>query len=121
MAIADLHAREKLTSLKSKSALWKLREFQMENATDKISIADLLGPWVDPDWESGLVDRCRQAWGKPLRDLSNEELATLLRQKIAVEHILPIAKKRVEEKVDDNSEMYDGELKDAVEHGGKNI
>jgi CDI immunity proteins len=93
----------------------------MQNTTDSMSIADLLGPWVDPDWDSGLIDRCRHAWSKPLRDLSNEELATLLRQRVAVEHILPIAKKRVEDNADDDTEMYDGELKAAIEHSSKNI
>jgi hypothetical protein len=53
--------------------------------------------------------------------LSNEELATLLRQRVAVEHILPIAKKRVEDNADDDTEMYDGELKAAIEHSSKNI
>src|SRR6195256_4788305 len=68
----------------------------MANTTDNISVADLLGPWADPDWDSGLIDRCRTAWGKPLRDLTNQEMATLLRQRVAVEHILPLARKRVE-------------------------
>jgi hypothetical protein len=84
--------------------------------TDTNSIADLLGPWVEPDWDSGLIERCRQAWSKPLRDLSREELATLLRQRIAVEHVLPIAKRRVHDGIDDDTEMYDGELEAAIEY-----
>jgi hypothetical protein len=68
-----------------------------------------------------LIARCKQAWNKSLRDLSNEELATLLRQRIAVEHILPIARKRVENSVDDGTEMYDGELSAAIEYDGKNV
>ena len=70
----------------------------------------------EPDWDSGLIDRCRQAWSKPLRDLSREELATLLRQRIAVEHILPIARQRVQSGADDDTEMYDGELESAIEY-----
>ena len=81
---------------------------------DTISVADIVGPWVEPDWESGLIKRCRQAWSTPLRDLSREELATLLRQRIAVEHILPIARQRVESGIDDDTEMYDGELEAAI-------
>jgi hypothetical protein len=84
--------------------------------TDSNSIADLLGPWVETDWDSGLIDRCRQAWSKPLRDLSRVELATLLRQRIAVEHVLPIARQRVQSGVDDDTDMYDGELKAAIEY-----
>ncbi len=81
----------------------------------KSSIADLLGPWVEPDCDSGLIERCRNAWSKPLRELTNEELATLLRQRIAVDHVVPIAERRVQEGVDDGTEMYDGELAAAVQ------
>jgi contact-dependent growth inhibition (CDI) system CdiI-like immunity protein len=86
---------------------------------DTTSIADLLGPWVDPDSDSGLIDRCRRAWSKPLRDLTNEELATLLRQKIAVEHILPIARKKLADDIDDDTEIYDGDLQAAVDSAAK--
>jgi hypothetical protein len=88
-------------------------------STDTISIADILGPWVEPDWDSGLIARCRDAWNKPLRDLSREELATLLRQKYAVEHLLPIAKKRLADGDDDDTEMFDGELEEAIKHATK--
>lgn len=83
---------------------------------DRISIADILGPWAEPDWDSGLIDRCRRAWSRPLRELSRGELATLLRQRIAVEHVLPVARQRVQYGVDDGTEMYDGELEDAIEY-----
>jgi CDI immunity proteins len=79
------------------------------------SIADIMGPWVDPEFESGLIARCKNAWNKPLRELTNEELATMLRQKIATEHILPIAKARITEGIDDDTEMFDGELQEAIE------
>jgi hypothetical protein len=78
------------------------------------SIADILGPWVDSDWDSGLIDRCKRAWNKPLTDLTNEELATLLRQNIATEGILPIADDRIRTAFDDNTEIYDGELVEAA-------
>jgi hypothetical protein len=87
--------------------------------TDTISIADILGPWVEPDWDSGLIARCRDAWNKPLRDLSREELATLLRQKYAVEHLLPVAKKRLASGIDDDTEIFDGELAEAIEYATK--
>jgi hypothetical protein len=93
----------------------------MPDKTDKISVADILGPWVEPDWDSGLIARCRKAWNKPLQDLSREELATLLRQRFAVEHFLPIAKKRLEDGDDDDTEMFDGELTEAIEYASKAI
>jgi hypothetical protein len=86
--------------------------------TDTISIADILGPWSEPNWDSGLIARCREAWNKPVRDLSREELATLLRQRFAIEHLLPIARKKLQEE-DDNTEMFDGELAEAIEYASK--
>jgi hypothetical protein len=83
---------------------------------DTTSLAELLGPWVDSDWNSGLIERCKNAWSKPLRGLSRAELATLLRQRIAVEHLLPTAKKSLEDGVDDDTEMYEGELERAIEY-----
>ena len=90
----------------------------MADTTDNLSVADILGLWVEPDWDSGLIARCREAWKKPLRDLSREELATLLRQRYAVEHLLPIAKKRLEG-IDDDTEMFDGELQEAIEYASQ--
>ena len=83
---------------------------------DTSSLSDLIGPWIDSDWNTGLIERCKNTWSKPLRDLSREELATLLRQRIAVEHLLPIATKRLEDGIDDETEMFDGELQEAIEY-----
>jgi hypothetical protein len=52
-----------------------------------------------------------------LPELTNEQLATLLRQRFAVEHLLPIAQQRVRDGFDDDTELSDGELKRAIEHG----
>lgn len=86
---------------------------------DTISVADILGPRVEPDWDSSLIDRFRRAWSRPLRDLSREELATLLRQRIAVEHVLPVARQRLQSGVDDETEMHDGELEAAIEDASR--
>ena len=88
---------------------------------DKISIADILGPWINPDWDSGLIDRLREAWNKPIRDLSNEDLATLLRQRFAVEQILPIARQRLADGIDDDMEIFDEELQEAIEDAIKSL
>lgn len=97
------------------------KQSAMVDINESISVSDVLGPWVETDWESGLIDRCRQAWNRPLKDLSNEELATLLRQNIAVEHVLPIAKHRVQNRIDDKTLKYDGELEAAIEYAAKFI
>ena len=88
---------------------------------EPISVADILGPWVEPNWDSGLIERCRNAWNKPLQNLTNQELATLLQQRFAVERLLPIASERVQNGFDDDTEIYDGELESAIEHARKNI
>jgi hypothetical protein len=79
------------------------------------SIADLVGPWVDSELETSLILRCKEAWNKPLEQLTNKDLATFLQQRIAAMQILPIAKNRVENNVDDDTEFYEGELKEAIE------
>jgi hypothetical protein len=94
---------------------------QMADLADNISVADILGPWSEPGWDSGLIARCREAWNKPLRELSRHELATLLRQTYAVEHLLPVAKKRLEDGIDDSTEMFDGELQEAVESASRAV
>ena len=83
--------------------------------TSNLSIADLLGPWADSAFESGLIERCRRAWNKPLRESTNGELAMFLSQKIAVNHLLLVAKTRLENCEDGETEMYDGQLKKIVE------
>ena len=93
----------------------------MADTMENISIADILGPWIEPDWDSGLIDRLREAWNKPLQDLSREELATLLRQRFAVEQILPVARKRLADGIDDETEIFDGELYEAIEDASKAI
>jgi hypothetical protein len=93
----------------------------MPATLDNISIADILGPWINPDWDSGLIARLREAWNKPLRDLSNEDLATLLRQRFAVEQILPIARQRLADGIDDDMEIFDEELQEAIEDAIKSL
>jgi hypothetical protein len=88
---------------------------------DNPSVADLVGPWVEPDSESSLIRRCKAAWNKPLAQLTNKELATFLQQRIATNHILPVAKSRVENKVLDDTEFYEGELKEAVDSALKAV
>jgi hypothetical protein len=93
----------------------------MTDIMENISIADILGPWIEPDWDSGLIDRLREAWNKPLQDLSREELATLLRQRYAVEKILPVARKKLADGIDDETEIFDRELHEAIEDASKAI
>ena len=78
-------------------------------------VADIMGPWVDPDFESSLVERCKRYWSVPVDELPNEMLATYLRQRIATQLMIPEARKRIDAGIHDDSEHYDGELAHALE------
>jgi hypothetical protein len=84
-----------------------------------LTLAKILGPWQQPDFESGLIARCRNAWQKPIESLCNIELVTCLQQNLAVSHILPVAKKRLHERLDDDTELFDGQLAEAVAEAEK--
>ena len=92
----------------------------MAKNPDNLSLSDILGPWVEPNWDSGLIARCREAWNKPLQTLSRQELATLLRQRFALARLLPVAKGKLQD-ADDDTEMFDGELQEAIEYATKAI
>ena len=78
------------------------------------SLAEIEGPWEEPNFESGLIERLRAAWSKPIESLTNHELATCLRQQIAIDHLLPLAKKRIADGFADDTELNDTELAGAI-------
>ena len=86
---------------------------------DRLSLANILGPWQQPDWGSGLIEQCRVAWTTPFHQLTNGQLAMLLRQQIAIAYLLPLVKQRIEDGIEDDSELYDGELKNALDAASK--
>lgn len=79
-----------------------------------MTAADMHGPWVDPDWESGLVQRVREFWSVPITELPDAGLALFLRQRIALEPVLAEARRRLAAGEADDTELYDGELAAAV-------
>ena len=78
------------------------------------TVADVEGPWVTPNFESSLIERCRRGWDTPIVELTNELLATYLRQKIALSLVVPEARRRVAAGYLDDTELYDQELQDAL-------
>jgi len=80
------------------------------------TVADVVGPWVDPQWESGLIEKCKRGWNTPVTELTNELLATYLRQRIALVLVVPEARKRIAEKFVDDTELYDEELEEALKY-----
>ena len=87
----------------------------MKNNSKQMSLADIYGEWKDIDFGRSLVLRSKETWYKPFSDLTNEEIAMLLRQKFAVEYILPIARQRIMEGYEDGSEKYEEELLSVVQ------
>lgn len=84
------------------------------------SVADIEGPWVEPELNSGLIQRCRNNWSVPISQVTNHVLATFIRQKIALSIAIPEAKSRLERGYIDDSELYDEELEVAVNEAPKN-
>ena len=91
-------------------------ERSAEMNSNQITLSEIVGPWKDSGFESGLITRCKDAWSKPLDSLTNLELATYLRQNVATEHLIPLAKKRITNRNDDDSEFYDGQLAEALDY-----
>lgn len=83
------------------------------------SVADVEGPWSERGFDSGLIQRCRENWSVPVKDLTNYALATFIRQQIALSIVIPEAKRRVEARYIDDTEMYDGELEYAINTASK--
>lgn len=79
-----------------------------------VTVADIEGPWIDPKFESALIERCKRGWNTPVAELTNEVLATYLREKIALSLVVPEARRRVAAKFVDGTELYDEELENAL-------
>jgi hypothetical protein len=79
------------------------------------SLEQIEGVWGEPEFESGLVLRCHAARKKPIDQLSDLELATLLNQNIGVKHILAEAVRRVARNQPDDTEYFTGQLRKAVQ------
>ena len=78
------------------------------------TLAQILGPWRQPEVDTGLIARCREAWDKPIEQFTDLELVTCLQQNLAIVHVFPVAKKRLEAAAPDESEMFEGQLAEAV-------
>lgn len=78
------------------------------------SVADAEGKWVEPDFHSSLIERCRENWTVPVSDVSNYVLATFIRQRKALSVVIPEARRRIALGFTDGTELYDDELSVAV-------
>ena len=78
------------------------------------SVADIEGAWVDPQWESGAIERCRQYWTIPINEVPDIALITYLHQEFAPELIIAEARSRVAAGRFDDTELYDGQLAESL-------
>jgi hypothetical protein len=83
------------------------------------SVADVEGPWVESHFNSSLIERCRKNWSIPVGKLSNYALATFLRQKIALDIVIPEGQRRLQTNFVDDTELYDDELSYEVQEALK--
>lgn len=79
-----------------------------------ITVADIEGPWVEPSFNSGLIERCRTYWTTPVTELPNGILAMFIRQKFGLTVVIPEARLRIDQGIHDDSELYDDELSKAL-------
>jgi len=78
------------------------------------SVADVEGPWVDPQWESGLIERCWRHWDTPVTELPNAMVATFLNQRIAIDLMIEEGQRRLAAHFSDDSELFEGQLAEAL-------
>lgn len=78
------------------------------------SVGDIEGSWREPEFDSSLIQRCRENWAVPIGQVTNHVLATFIRQRVGLSIGVPEADRRIEARHDDGSEMYDGELVSAL-------
>src|SRR5882757_3105717 len=79
------------------------------------SVADVVGPWVDSNVDSGLIARCKAHWATPVGALPDLMVATYLNQQIAVMLMIEEAKRRLAVGRFDDTELYDSQLQKAVD------
>jgi hypothetical protein len=82
--------------------------------TSTSSVADIEGSWIDPEVSTDLIERCKRYWDVAMGQLPDVMVATYLRQEIATQLMIEEAERRLAGGVTDNSELYEGELADAL-------
>lgn len=79
------------------------------------SIEDLENDyWKEPEFKSGLTMMCYQARKKRINELNEDEICTLIRQKIGLEYLLPVAVKKIEEYMNNINDFYLSGLLDTI-------
>jgi len=82
--------------------------------TETRSLSDIVGPWIEPKFESGLIQRCKRYWTTPINDLPDLMVATYINQKFALEQMKTEARRRLEAGVRDDTELFEGQLAESL-------
>jgi len=81
---------------------------------EKRTVAEIVGPWVEPDFKSSLIERMLLNWALPVGEISNYVLATFIRQRVALDLVIPEANRRIASGFTDETEILDDELAIAI-------
>ena len=73
----------------------------------------------DKNYPTGLVERCFKFRKIPVKDLTIEELRTLIGQNIGLYYLIPIAYEKLKENILAEGNFYAGDLLDAVVRSDK--
>ncbi|MEM7359881.1 MAG: hypothetical protein AAF431_12345 [Pseudomonadota bacterium] len=79
-----------------------------------LKLSEIEGAWKG-ECSTSLIKRCREFWDTPISELSDQMVATYLKQRIGKAFMIDEAKRRLANEKRDDSELYDGELKEAYE------
>jgi hypothetical protein len=91
-----------------------MRCYNAAMSEDDRTVADIEGSWVDPEFASGLTERCKRNWTTPIRRLSDLMLATFIRQRLGLPAVAIEATRRLSTGHPDDTELFDGELAEAL-------
>ena len=78
------------------------------------SVAEIEGAWKEPELNSGLIQRLRANWHRPVGKLDSHVLATFIRQRLALDLTIPEAERRIADGHQDDTEIFDDELAHAI-------
>lgn len=81
---------------------------------EKRAVVDIVGPWIEPGFNSSLIEHCRDNWSMPVSEIANYVLATFIRQHLALDLVIPEAQRRITSGFTDESEILDDELEIAI-------
>ena len=93
-----------------------LKELRMNSFSANLSIEELeKDKWKEPDFfPTDLVEKCFKYRKIPVKDLTTEQLRTLIGQNIGLKYLIPLTIERLRNNVLAEGDFYPGDLLNAV-------